>query len=181
MSLFQSSLMLYIPLSIVIVFSVLFIPSLLVSGSRPEGVARAISCYMMMTFGIILVALSAIQMTYSLMNLRVPELPNLYALILLFSLGIGILVFQSTKAALVDEASVMVPRLIFSHACEIVGYLIAIVSALSIVITFLVNQNFAGWQMSGTMLVLSTAMMYLSSKNIEMKNKKGGRVMKKKK
>ncbi len=181
MSLFQSPLMLYIPLSIAAAFGILFIPSLLVAGAKPEGVARAISCYMMKTLGIVLLALSSVQITYALINVRLPELPTLSALILLFTIGLGILVHQSTKLDLIDEASMMVPRLVFSHACEIVGGLIALISGLSIIITFIVNESLSGWEMSSTMLLLGTALMVLSSIHIEKRNKKSKKSLRGKK
>lgn len=181
LSLFQSSLMLYVPLVIVAVFGILFIPSLLVQGAKPEGVAKAIGCYLMQTLGIVLIGLSAVQVTYAIMNGRLPEFHTLSALLFLFCLGLGILVHQSVKAATVDEASLMVPRLVFSHMCEIVGTLIALVAALSLVVTFMISENFYGWQMSATMLLLGVALMILSSIHIEKRNAKAGKAMRKKK
>lgn len=179
-SLFQSSLMLYIPLSLAVVFAIVFIPSLLSADAKPEGIARAISSYILQTIGVIVLALSAIQLTYALITMQLPELPTLYALILLFCLGIGILVHQSKKVAEIEEASALVPHLIFVHTLEIVGSLVALVSGLSVIITFIVSKNFMGWQMSATMFLLGVTLMMLSSVHIEKRNKKVRRVIKKK-
>ncbi len=181
LGLFQSSLMLYIPLSLAAAFGILFIPSLLVTGAKPEGVARAIGCYMLKTLGVILVAVSSMRIIYDLITMDIPDFPILAALALIFLLGLGIMVQQSRVLTSVDEASLIVPRLVFSHTCEISGALISLLATLSLVVTFIVNQSTNGWEMSSTMLLLGVTLMLLSSVHIQKRNKKASRAMKAKK
>lgn len=172
-SLFQSTAVAYSLAIVVVAFVLLFIPSLLVPGAKPQAVARAISCYLWKTVGLIIMAMSIVQLAYNLVNGRLPDSPLLSALILLFVVGVGTMVQASRMVKSVDEASVMVVRLVFSHTCEVVGGIIALVSALSISLTVLLTNGLTDWQMSATMLLLGVTTMLAASLHIKHKN--GGR------
>ncbi len=172
-SLFQSTAVTYALAIVVVAFVLLFIPSLLVPGAKPQGIARAISCYLWKTIGLIIMAMSIVQLAFNLVNGQLPDSPLLSALILLFVVGIGIMVQASRMVKTVDEASVVVVRLVFSHTCEVVGGMVALISALSIALTVLLTNNLADWQMSATMLLLGVTTMLTASIHIKQKN--GGR------
>lgn len=179
--LFQSSLALYIPLSVAVAFGLLFIPSLLVQGAKPENVGKAIGCYMMKTLGVVLVIMSGMQLVSSLIALTLPETPLLLALTLLLVIGIGIMVHESRVLATLDEASVMVPRLVYSHTCEVMGALIAIGASLSLIVTFIVTQDTAGWESAATLLILGITLLLASSLHISHRNRRAARKMRSKK
>lgn len=180
-SLFDASTLLYALLVVVISFVSLFIPSMMVTGSKPEGIAKAISCYLWKTFGLILLGMSVVQLTISMIGDTLPEFPLLSALILLLVTGIGIMVHSSRILANVDHASVMVPRLVFTHTIEIIGGLIAFVSALSLMLGFLITERVDGWQMPVTMILLGLTMMFSASLHISAKNRHASKAAKKRK
>jgi lysylphosphatidylglycerol synthetase-like protein (DUF2156 family) len=117
--------------------------------------------------------------------MEVPEFSALAALIILFTIGLGIMVHQSIVVKHIDEASTMIPRLVFSHSCEVIGALITLLSALSLVITYIVSGGSSfgmeGWEMSATFLLLGSILTLASSVHITRKNKKAARSMKAKK
>lgn len=175
LSFFQSTGMAYALLFVLIAFVLLFIPSLMVTGAKPEGVARAISCYMWKIVGLIILAMSVVQLASDLINGKLPDPPLLSALILLFAVGTGAMVQASRVAKSVDEASSVIVRLIFFHTCEIIGGVIALISALSVALSVLLTNNleFANWQMPATTLLLGLTTMLAAS--IHIKNSSGGR------
>lgn len=180
-SLFDTSTLLYVLLVVIISYVALFIPSMMVPGARPEGVAKAISCYLWKTFGIILLSMSVVQLMISIVGGTLPTFPLLSGLVLLLVTGIGVMVHASNILAKVDHASVMVPRLIFSHTVEIVGGLIAFVSGLSLMLGFLMTEQVDGWQLPVTMLLLGITMMFAASLHISEKNRHAARAAKKRK
>jgi hypothetical protein len=169
-SMFQTTSVAYALLGIVIAFVVLLIPSLMVPGAKPSGVVRAISCYMWKTVGLVIVAMTIVQVSYDGIGGRLPDAPLLSALILLFAVGIGIMVQASRIVQSVDEASVVVVRLIFSHTCEMVGGIIALVAAMSMAIMVLLTNSLWDWQMPTTMLIFGVTMMLMSSVHIKIKS-----------
>lgn len=150
----------------------LFIPSLLVTGSKPEGVAKAIGGYLWKTVGLFLLAMSSIQLMYSVITQQLPDPALLSGLILLMVVGIGIMIHASRIIAEVDHASAMVPRLVFSHTCELIGGVVALISALSLGLSLLITMEAPEWQMPATMILLGSILMLSSSLHISHKNKR---------
>jgi len=171
MSLFQSTAVAYSLATVVVAFVLLFIPSLLVPGAKPHGVARAISCYLWKTVGLIIIAMSIVQLAYNVIGGKLPEEPALSALILLFVTGIGTMIQASRVLRSVDEASVVVVRLVFSHTCEVVGGVIALMSALSLGLSFLMTNDVSGWEMSATTFLLGITTMLSAGIHIKHKTK----------
>ncbi len=182
-SLFEPSALLYALMVVVIAYVALFIPSMMVTGAKADGVARAISCYLWKTFGLVLIGMSVVQLTNGVMMGQLPDAPLLSALILLFVLGIGIMTHMSRVLANIDHASAMVPRLVFSHTIELIGGLIALVAAVSVMVGFLITQqlDMDGWQMPVTMILLGITMMLSASLHITHKNKHANKAAKRKK
>lgn len=174
MSFMQTSAIVYALLFVVIAFTALFIPSLLVTGAKPSGVARAISCYLWKTFGLLLVAMSVVQLTMDLLQGILPDAPVQSALILLFTVGVGIMVQASRILRSVDDASSVVVRLVFTHTCEVVGGLVALVSLLSIALQVLMTSMLVEWQLPVATFLLGLVTMYIASMHIHHKNG-GGR------
>ncbi len=178
--LFESSFLLYASFFVAVLFILLFIPSLLVTGAKPEGIGKAITCYLLKTFGLILVALSVVQIVYGMLTLNIPDVPALSAIVLVLVVGIGIMVHMSrVLRECVDDASEAVSRLVFCHTIEVIGILVAIISALSVVLSFIVRQRLVGWEMPATLILLGLFMAFTSSVAVNAQNarvaKKGKR------
>jgi len=170
-SLFDASTLVTALIVIVIAYIALFIPSMMVTGAKPEGVAKAITCYLWKTFGLILLSMSVVQLTISFIGDPLPILSLLPPLTLLLAAGIGIMVHASRILSSVDRASSTVPMLIFSHTIEIVGGLITVVSALSLMLSFLMTERIDGWQLPATMMLLGVTMTLSASLHLSAKNK----------
>ena len=180
-SLFDTSTLLYALMAVLVAYVALFIPSMMVPGAKPEGIAKAISCYLWKTFGLILLSMSVVQLMISVIGNSLPEFPLLSGLILLLVSGIGVMTHASRVLATVDHASVMIPRLVFSHTIEIIGGLITFVSALSLMLSFLITTRIDGWELPITMILLGITMMLSASVHITARNKHAAKVAKKKK
>jgi hypothetical protein len=170
----QLSALLYGGLGIALVFIIMMIPSLMVPGAKPEKVAKAITCYLLKTIGIILLAGSAVQLIYAGMTNNFPGFPAMSALLLILVLGIGMLTHMSViLKANIDDASEMVPRLVFFHSLEVLGIVISLVAALSIVISFMMaSGQISGWEMQATMLLLGIILTLTAAVSVNDKNAK---------
>lgn len=177
--LFQSSFLQYAPLVIAGLLTLLFIPSLMVTSAKPEGVGRAIACVLWKAFGLVLIALSLSQMADDVVtNERLTEQPLLSVLVLIFVIGIGIMVQASRVLVSVDAASKAVPRLVFILTCEIIGGLMVFVSGMTVLINFLMTQSMAGWEVQTVTLLFGFVLMLGASMHVTPGNK---RVVRKKK
>ena len=171
-SLFQSSVLLSSFLGILFAFILVMIAGVHITGAKPEGIAKATGCYIMKAFGLLLLSLSTVQITYAFITLRVPAVQSILGLVLLLVIGIGIIIHESRVIAEIDTASRSVPSTIFSYASKVIGALIAIVSCLSLMMTFILGRSVAGWEMSATLLLLGCVLSLTSSIHAE------GRMMK---
>ncbi len=161
-SLFQSSLLVYVPLGVFLTFALLMTASLHASGAKPEGAAKAISCTILKTLGLLLVSLSSVQIGYGFLTMSLVMSQTLLALVILLVIGIGIMIHESRSMASVDKASASVPNLIFGYSCKVIGCLIAIVSGLSLSMTFLLTRSFEGAEMPATLLFLGMLLSLVS-------------------
>lgn len=164
-AIFQSSLVLILPLCFAAILVITLIASLQVEGAKAENSARAIACHLLQTLGVFMMAMSGVQMVYSLLTLRFPSSDNAASLVLLFVVGLGILIHQSRILHGIDHASRLVPGLIFWYVCVLMGNLIALIAAISIGISTLINHEPSGWQMPSTLIILGLTMAFLASKH----------------
>lgn len=171
LSLFQSTAVAYSLAIVVVAFVLLFIPSMLVPNAKPQGIARAISCYLWKTVGLIIIAMSVVQLAYDLIGGNLPDYPARSALVLLFVTGIGTMIQASRILRSVDEASVVVVRLVFTHTCEFVGGVVALVSALSLALSVLMTGTVSGWEMSATTFLLGVTTMLSAGIHIKHKTR----------
>jgi hypothetical protein len=171
LGLFQTSIILYASLFISACFAILFIPSLLVPGAKAEGVGKAITCYLIKTLGLILVASSVTQLIYGMLTLNFPSYPQLAALIFVMVVGVGMMIHMSRVLETVDDQSETIPRLVFCHTLEVLGALVTVVSGLSVALSFMLTQAFSGWESSATMILLGLLMMLTSSVAVSRRNR----------
>ena len=175
-SLLQSSAIIILPTIVILSLTLMAIPSLAVPGVKPDHVMKGIASYVMKTFGVILVSIGAIQCVESLIRTQLPNTPTLSALLILIVVGIGIMVHESTVLESLDDLSIAIPRLIFSHGCEIVGCIIALVSITSLIVSYVTGKggiaSIEGWESIAAFLLYGTTLMFASSIHIHHRNKK---------
>jgi hypothetical protein len=176
----SSSLAIVVPIGVVIAFTLLFIPSLLVTGAKPEGVGRAITAYMLKTLGLIFVGLSAVEFTYGLIVTHLPSYPIFSVLALLFAIGVALMIHASRILQSIDSASSVVVKLIFFHSLEVLGVLTAVISALFVGVTFVMTKQLLKWELPTTLILLGVITALVSSMHLAQKNGKTSKVAKKK-
>ncbi len=172
-SLFQSSLLVYVPVGVFLTFALLMTAGLHASGAKPEGVAKAIGCTILKTLGLLLVSLSSVQIGYGLVAMSLPTGQTLLALLILLVVGIGIMIHESRAAAAIDKASGTVIDLIFCHSCRVIGSLLAVVAGLSLSMTFLLTGSVEGAEMPTVLLLLGVLLSLTASVHANGGVKKG--------
>ena len=165
-----SSVTIIAPIAVVVVFALLFIPSLLVTGAKPESVGRAITAYMLKTIGVVFVGLSGVEITYGLIVTHLPSYPILSVLGLLFAVGVALMIHASRVLQTIDSASSIVTKLIFFHSLEILGILMTIIAGLFIGITFVMTKHFIKWELPATFLLIGVVTALISSLHLSQKH-----------
>lgn len=131
---------LVVPVLVVQMVALAFIPSLLSPGARVREVGRAIYCYALMSVGILLMTVSGVPALYGILTNAELGSSIYLALILIFSIGgLTYLVYEHTSHAL-DEASSMVPHALYFYTLKFIGALMVILSTLSLSFTMLFSS-----------------------------------------
>ncbi|HRH94241.1 MAG TPA: hypothetical protein PKV72_06965 [Candidatus Peribacteria bacterium] len=167
---FQPSYIVTVPAIVFVAFALLYIPSMMVSGSKPDLVGKAIACYLMKTFGMLLMAVSMLPLLYNIISNTLPPMSTVSGLLMVFLFGVGIVVHYSTSVDMIDESSVVVVRTVFAHGFEVLGAIIALLSVLSLLLTFMLTQTVDGWEMPATSLVFGLLITLMFSVHINTKN-----------
>lgn len=177
----QSYIWIYLPLAIAGIFAFFTIPSLLVQDAEPHAVCRAVSAMLLSALGVLMTAISALQIVYSLMLGQLMDQPLLGIMIALFVVGVGIIVHESRVAAALPEASTVLPRLLFCHAVELTSALLAIASLFSLIGSAVMSGKFVDWELPATLLILSSLTALMTSIHLSrIGNKKTAKAAKKK-
>lgn len=170
--LFQPSVMVTVPVIIFLSLALLYIPSMMVTGAKPELIGKAIACYLMKTFGMLLMTLSMLPLLYNIISNTLPPMSTVSALLLVFLFGAGTVVHFNRVVHELDDASVVVVRSVFAHGFEVIGAIVALLSALSILLTFLITQTVEGWEMSATALLFGLLLSLMFSVHINERNRR---------
>lgn len=170
--LFQPSVVVLVPVIIFLALGLLYIPSMMVPGAKPDAVGKAIACYLMKTFGILLMTLSMLPLVYNIVSNTMPPMPTISALVLVFLFGAGTVLYYNIVVHQVDDASVIVVRTVFAHGFEVIGAIIALLSALSILLTFMITQTVDGWEMPATALLFGLLLSMMFSVHISERNRR---------
>lgn len=151
---------LLLPLAVIQLFALIFIPSMLVPGAKPMAVGKAVYAYTMQTVGIILMVAGAFPALYGvLQKLVYPE--ELYtteiyiALLVLFATGGLLFLWHEQMAQTVDEMSRRVTDALFWFFWRAVGTLSVIVAVLSLLLTMLLTPQplEPGWWIMSTLIL----------------------------
>jgi hypothetical protein len=168
--LFQPSYIMTVPAVVFVAFALLYIPSMMVTGAKPDLVGKAIACYLMKTFGALLITLSMLPLLYNLISDTLPPMSTVSGLLMVFLFGVGIVIHYSNVTSTIEENSMVVTRTVFAHGFEVLGALIALLSVLSLLLTFILTQTVDGWQMPATSLTFGLLITLIFSVHISAKN-----------
>ncbi|MBI3619420.1 hypothetical protein HY213_05310 [Candidatus Peregrinibacteria bacterium] len=118
-----------------------FIPALLQRDAAPKLVGKAIYCYLMQMFGILLMTLSGLPAVGSVLAGLSYSSSVYLALLIIFTLGGLIFLWHENVAHTIDDASRAVPFAIFYYTFKTVGFVLMSSTVLFLILTMLLHQT----------------------------------------
>lgn len=170
--LFQPSFIVIVPAIVFVSLALLYIPSMAVTGAKADSVGKAIACYLMKTFGMILIVVSMLPLLYDSMSGTVPPMPTVSALLLVFLFGAGTVLHYNRVVHELDDSSTIVVRTVFAHGFEVLGAMVALLSVLSLLLNFMLTQTVDGWQLPATTLTFGLLVSLVFSVHISERNRR---------
>lgn len=126
-----------LPLIVMQVMALIFIPSMMTVGSKALHVGKAVFCYLMQGLGVMLMSMSGLPAVYSVL-VGAPLSGNMYlSLVLIFAIGGFVFLWHDHKVMHIDDASRMVPYALFFYTVKFIGALAIIGALLSLALTML--------------------------------------------
>lgn len=131
-----------LPLGILAVFVLLFIPSMLSPGAKPAGVGKAVYCYGLQGVGIFLMSIGGLPAVYGVvekfaLGTESYATETYLALLLLFATGGLLFLWHEQAADKIDAASAAVPAVLFWFTFKAVGFVLTVSSGLTLLLTML--------------------------------------------
>ncbi len=147
--------MLAVPVIVVQSFALLFIPSLLGAGARPQAVGKAMYSYVLQAAGIALMTLGGIPALHAVLERTLLGFerftPEIYvALLVLFATGGLTFLWHERMAETIDPVSRRIPATVFWFSFKLAGFLLMLGSALFFFLMMLLAResfSMGGWLM----------------------------------
>lgn len=179
-ALLSTGTMLLVPVAIIATFAIILIPSLLVQGAKPELAARAISCCVLKSLAIVLIFFSGLQLVLSVLsgNFMVDK-TIITSLTILVVLGIIMLIHQVKVLQKIDEASSIVPQVIFLYSYELIGVLLSLFATLTLVVSSILEGGAFAWRIPATVLIIGLIISIASSLHVRSLQTKWKKIKKK--
>jgi hypothetical protein len=124
---------------VIMLFTLLMIPSILKTGTRTEEVARATYGYIAQTIGIFLMTVSGLPAFYSAFGAETYSSGAYAGLLTIFAVGGLLFLWQDSVIRRIDPASRALPQLIFLYVWKLIGLLAILAAGLSA--TFFLFDN----------------------------------------
>jgi hypothetical protein len=154
-----------VPMVVVQLLALIFIPSMLQSGAKAKAVAKAVYCYLMQSVGIILMTIGVLPTLYSVFGRFAFTGTTYIGLLILFGSGGMILLWHDQMARTIDSVSRSVPAVIYYLSLRIIGNLLALFSTISLVLLVIMGgASVPGWWVQPmTMLLYGGALAWFSN------------------
>ena len=151
MGLFMS---LTLPFLLILTLSLVIIASASVSGAKAPKVGQAVFHYLLQGLGILFMTVGALPTLLSV--LMGPPLPGrIYmSLLWVFLVGGALFLWHEQAAEKLDHASTTIPQAIFLTVIRTIGYLIALFSGLSLLLSVALNRMSTHWWVAPLVLFL---------------------------
>lgn len=135
-----------VPLLLVQLLALLFIPSMLAAPSKARAVGEAIHCYLIQAFGVMLMTVGSLPTIYSVLAGISYTGGTYFGLLLIFATGGGLFLWQDQRATLLDSAARAVPGAIFLLTFRILGQITLVLALLSFLLSVTMgSMDIAGW------------------------------------
>src|SRR3989344_1694294 len=130
---------LVLPLLVLHVIAMLFIPGLAASGVKVMELGKAIYCFLLQALGILLMTLGGVPAMYGVLAREPYESTTYLALLIVFSAGGLTFLWHDHLARTVDAPSRAVPHAIYFFTFKVLGYLLTLLAAVSLLLTMLLG------------------------------------------
>lgn len=130
---------LVLPLVVLHVIAMLFIPGLAGSGVKVMGLGKAIYCFLLQALGILLMTLGGLPALYGVLAREPYESTTYLALLIVFTAGGLTFLWHDNLARTIDAPSRAVPHAIYFFTFKVLGYLLTLLSAVSLLLTMLLG------------------------------------------
>ncbi len=121
--------------------ALLLLPSLMIPGAKPAETTKALYRYMLQGIGAVFMTLSGLPALFGVITNRALPANGYLALLLIFIFGGLIYLWNESHMEKLDEASRLVPSLIFRYAFKFISFFSLLAAVTSIVSTML----FSSW------------------------------------
>lgn len=132
---------LVLPLLLLNLIALLFIPSLMRGGVQAMSVGKAIYCYLLQIVGVLLMTLGGIPAIYGVLARETYTSNTYLALLIVFACGGFTFLWHDHTVRMTDAPSRAVPHAIYVTLFKLLGYLLTLVSALSLLLTMLLGYD----------------------------------------
>ena len=132
--LFDSRLLLtegLIGVLLIMLFTLLMLPSVLKAGSETEEVAKAAYGYIAQTIGLFLMTVSGLPAFYAAFGWATYSSGAYAGLLTIFAVGGILFLWQDSVLRQIEPASRLLPQIIFSHVWKLIGLLAVLAAGLS--------------------------------------------------
>ncbi len=143
------------------IFVLFFTPSMLTQGARPLAVGKAVYCYLLQGFGIILMSAGGLPAVNAVTVRLVTGTDTLstemyLALLIIFSFGGLTFLWHEKMAQSIDDTSKRVCSAVYWFSLKLVGYILCLVSLLAFFLTLLFLREMvdATWWIMPTIFFL---------------------------
>lgn len=144
-------------------FSLMMIPSLL-SGGKPLLVGQAVHCYLMKTFGLILVGVSLFPLILHLFAGTILPIEAHYGPILIFVVGLWIVLYFNQVTQSLDPIAAAVSKTVFLFGFQMIGFVLLTFGGLSIGLSFLQLRSVPAWEVPASILLIGVFVVLMFSK-----------------
>lgn len=133
---------LVMPLLVLHIFALFFIPSLLKEGtSNVTEIGKAAYCYLAELLGLLLLTIGGLPTMYSVLAGRPLSDAKYVALLLIFAVGGLIYLWHDSLVESVNASARKVPSALFFFTVKLIGFLAVTFSALSLLLTIILQQG----------------------------------------
>ena len=145
-----------LPIGILLLITVLFVPSLAHSaGVKPMALGKAVYSYLLQATGILLMTLGGLPALYSVVARTQYEASAYLGLLVLFACGGFTFLWHDHAARDLEPAARAVPHAIYLFTFKMMGYVLTLLSILSLVLTILLGMpSEPNWWIMPTLLLL---------------------------
>lgn len=143
-----------IPLLIILVLTLIYTASLLYPGSKPKAIGEAIYTYLLHAISVLLMTIGALPTVYSVFA-GISYKGSMYvALLLVFACGGLLFLIQDQAVRNLETASKAVVESIYILTLKIIGNILTLLAALSILVSIILSDYEKGWWVTPFVLLL---------------------------